>query len=494
MGKNIYYILFIPVTILILQTHIAESISMPLPTSQQFFEYVSVLQPDANPDPANAKPIGLGSVADGSGNTLNLKIGLPSLSPSVANSSTGACTLLAGRDFRQDMRNLVIAISQYAKAKSAGFVIIPQNGQELATSDGTDTGAPMVSYLNAIDGQGREDLFYGYDSDDTATLSSVTNLISSVLDIEKANGKKILVTDYCTTPANVSNSYTQNAAKGYISIAQVRGLDSIPGFPAPYSANGLTNINALASANNFLYLLNYSPTYSTRSDVLSAIQATNFDVVIMDAFFSDNTPFTAAEINSLKTKAGGGRRLIISYMSIGEAEDYRFYWQPSWVVGNPCWLNAENPHWAGNYKVHYWDPAWQSYIFGNSNAYLDQILGAGFDGAYLDIIDAFQYFENGGENNCAVSVSSSLVVHIPIVAYSGSNYWADLQYNSNDSTLTLTGAGTVSDVSFYSNCTASTLSSDFKLHIPALLLGNNSYWIDLQYGSSGFVITGGGPN
>lgn len=97
-------------------------------------------------------------------------------------------------------------------------------------------------------------------------------------------------------------------------------------------------------------------------------------------------------------------------------------------------------------------------------------------------------------NNCTATVSSSLVVHIPIVTYSGYNFWVDLQYNSNDSTLTFANYGAISDISPYSNCTASTLSSDFKLHIPDLLIGSNSYWLDLQYGSSGFVITGAGKN
>ena len=30
---------------------------------------------------------------------------------------------------------------------------------------------------------------------------------------------------------------------------------------------------------------------------------------------------------------------------------------------------------------------------GSPDAYLDRILAAGFDGVYLDIIDAFEYFE-----------------------------------------------------------------------------------------------------
>jgi cysteinyl-tRNA synthetase len=77
-------------------------------------------------------------------------------------------------------------------------------------------------------------------------------------------------------------------------------------------------------------------------------------------------------------------------MSIGEAEDYRYYWNPEWKTNQPSWLAEENPDWPGSYKVRYWDKYWQKIIYG----YLDKILTAGFDGVYLDIIDAFQYFEN----------------------------------------------------------------------------------------------------
>ncbi len=81
------------------------------------------------------------------------------------------------------------------------------------------------------------------------------------------------------------------------------------------------------------------------------------------------------------------------HMSIGEAEDYRFYWSSDCDDEKPEWIEAENPRWPGNYKVKYWNPNWQSIIFGSSDAYLDKILAGGFDGVYLDIIDAFDYFE-----------------------------------------------------------------------------------------------------
>ena len=92
---------------------------------------------------------------------------------------------------------------------------------------------------------------------------------------------------------------------------------------------------------------------------------------------------------ALTIKATGGTRLVIAYMSIGEAEDYRYYWQTAWQAESPAWLAAENPVWAGNYKVRYWDRDWQSIIYGNDDSYLRKILAAGFDGVYLDIIDAF---------------------------------------------------------------------------------------------------------
>jgi cysteinyl-tRNA synthetase len=80
-------------------------------------------------------------------------------------------------------------------------------------------------------------------------------------------------------------------------------------------------------------------------------------------------------------------------MSIGESEDYRYYWQASWNTAKPEWMNAENPDWPGNFKVKYWHTEWQSIIYGNDGSYLKKILDAGFDGVYLDIIDAFEFYE-----------------------------------------------------------------------------------------------------
>jgi cysteinyl-tRNA synthetase, unknown class len=98
--------------------------------------------------------------------------------------------------YKQMMREFVIGISQYAKSIKSSFVIIPQNGIELVTSDGETDGPPDSPYLNAIDGHGQEDLFFGYDNDDEATPVATTTYLRSYLDISKNAGNIILVTDY----------------------------------------------------------------------------------------------------------------------------------------------------------------------------------------------------------------------------------------------------------------------------------------------------------
>jgi cysteinyl-tRNA synthetase len=107
-----------------------------------------------------------------------------------------------------------------------------------------------------------------------------------------------------------------------------------------------------------------------------------------------DTLLRADDVATLKTKANGGNRLVIAYMSIGEAENYRYYWKSEWETNPPSWLAEENLYWLGNYKVRYWDKDWQNIIYGNDDSYLKKILDVGFDGVYLDIIDAFEYFEN----------------------------------------------------------------------------------------------------
>ncbi len=294
-------------------------------------------------------------------------------------------------DFRQEMRDFVIKIANTAHLSNPDFIIVPQNGQELITNTGEADGTLQTNYIQAIDGTGREDLFYGYTGDNIATPQQENLYMAGLLDKFEENGIEVLSTDYCSTTDNINDSYNKNFIKHYISFAATqRTLDVIPGSPAPYNEN-TGSVTTLNNAQNFLYLINPEG-FGSKTNFLAAVDATNFDIIIMDCFYNGQE-YQASEISDLKTKPGGGTRLVIAYMSIGEAEDYRFYWNTSWKTGNPFWLEKENPNWEGNYKVRYWEKDWQNIILSGNSSYLGKILSAGFDGVYLDIIDGFEYFE-----------------------------------------------------------------------------------------------------
>lgn len=296
-------------------------------------------------------------------------------------------------DFRGEMRSFVSEISDYAKGIKGSFAIIPQNGVELFTLDGEHEGEIAKDYLAKIDATGQEDLFYGYDEDDKATENEEMEWIKGFLDIGKAEGITIMVTDYCSTPSNMNDSYAKSQSAGFISFAaDSRDLDQIPSYPAAPFAENSNDITAIAQAKNFLYLINPSQ-FATKEAMITAIKATNYDAVLIDAFFNEAILGTS-DVEQLKVKANGASRIVICYMSIGEAENYRYYWKDEWDTNPPSWMAEENPDWEGNFKVRYWDSEWKNIIYGNQTAYLDLILACGFDGVYLDIIDAFEYFED----------------------------------------------------------------------------------------------------
>ena len=162
--------------------------------------------------------------------------------------------------------------------------------------------------------------------------------------------------------------------------------------PAPAASSS----PAWGQVNDFLYQLQYLD--------LKKVGATKFDLVITDYAENghENTQFTAQQIDALK-HSPGGPKLVLAYMSIGEAETYRWYWKKSWDAnldgkpdaGAPSWLGTSNPQWLDNYKVRFWDPRWQRLIYGTPDSYLDKVIATGYDGVYLDIIDAYWYWAHG---------------------------------------------------------------------------------------------------
>jgi cysteinyl-tRNA synthetase len=319
------------------------------------------------------------------------------LIPVIALMLLGGCGSVSGpegsqTDYRESMRELVRDISEYSRGIAPGFLIVPQNGQELLTENGEPDGVPCTSYVQAIQGQGREDLYFGYDADDVPTPAEETAWMEGFLDLAEQEGIQVLVTDYCSTQVYVDSSYSWSQARGYVSFAaDSRQLDRVPSYPPqPWNQN-TSSIFSLAQASNFLYLIDDGQ-FSSQAQFLNELSSTEYDLLILDLYCCGER-LAADQLAQLGQKPSGGERLVLCYVSIGEAEDYRWYWNPLWYSDPPAWLGPENPDWAGNFLVEYWEEGWRSIIFGSDSSYIDMAIEAGFDGVYLDKIDSFEDYE-----------------------------------------------------------------------------------------------------
>ena len=155
--------------------------------------------------------------------------------------------------------------------------------------------------------------------------------------------------------------------------------------------------HAESTPASFAYILQADSFAKTKTAVIAKLKGCGRDWIVLDATFAGDTPWEQTDLDTIRSGKAG--RKMVAYLSIGEAEDYRSYWQSDWVSNGkrtaaaPVWLGIENPEWKGNYQVKYWNAEWQKLMLPA----IDDAMARGFDGLYLDIVDGFQTYEQGAD-------------------------------------------------------------------------------------------------
>jgi cysteinyl-tRNA synthetase, unknown class len=144
--------------------------------------------------------------------------------------------------------------------------------------------------------------------------------------------------------------------------------------------------------------------YQLNGIKLDELQRSPFDMLIVDATtgLAAGRHFKREEVTQLKRKPDGSPRLVLSYLSVGEAEDYRpDYFSAEYMEEEaPDWLRKENPDWKGNRIIAFCHEGWQKTILGDENGRsvyntidpspLYRLIELGFDGIYLDRVDVYE--------------------------------------------------------------------------------------------------------
>lgn len=306
-------------------------------------------------------------------------------------------------DPREEMRRFVRSISVTARRLRRGFVVVTQGGLELLEKrDSFDAtrAVPASTYGRALDGVIVKSMFHRPPDPSRKTAEYRTDKkqtaeLTRLADLGKKRGLQIMVTDFAPTAQIAADSYRMIAERGYVPFT-VSGagytFNTIPAYPnRPFNENPNT-IQGIRQVRNFLYLLD-SSSYDRQEDFVMALNGTNFDALIVDVFHRGRVPFTKRNVNGMKFKKLGSRRLVLALMDIGRADSFRYYWKEGWREGSPQFVVSPVAGNPDKFIVRYWDKAWQKIIAGDVNSYLYGIFKQGFDGVVLDGVETYRFFE-----------------------------------------------------------------------------------------------------
>lgn len=302
-------------------------------------------------------------------------------------------------NYREYMRAMVEDLSIYAHGRNPKFVVVTEPGFDLTGWSRREfdleelkrdrnakispdaivpVGTPMRRYLQRIDGLLLNGQFCAPLRVPRADLAAMMK-----------QGVKMLSVDHCADAAQGSAALQAAVRMGvvaHIDLDENDVFDRVPTRrPSPENSG---NVEVLADARNMLMMLD-SRAYGSKEEWIAALAATNYDVVVTDAFYRGNLPLSKDAIHSLKFKQMGARRLVLARLSLGYAEDERYYWQRDWKIGAPSWIQARAPGKPGSYVVEFWNPAWKAII----GKYFAGIIDLGFDGVVLDGVEAYRRYE-----------------------------------------------------------------------------------------------------
>jgi len=116
-----------------------------------------------------------------------------------------------------------------------------------------------------------------------------------------------------------------------------------------------------------------------QNDRLDEIAASGYDLVVIDLARDGFTDyFTFEEIRNIQASG----KIVLAYFEIGTIEKYR----PEWTTIPKDLKLGPVADWPDERLVRYWDPRWWPVVQGR----IDRALAAGFDGAYLDMVVAYE--------------------------------------------------------------------------------------------------------
>ena len=310
-------------------------------------------------------------------------------------------------DYRMAMRDLVVALAQYGKSRNHDFQVLTHEGQYLLDKSLWEYHRDSYNRIRKKEGYVNDISFLSFDIPETDeeepfTIQRYVSLIDGI----------VINNHYC------GNTPLDSTIKEYdipiFSIEQCPDdtsldqaiLDSITDkiriypFIYPHKAfrkiyhqliinETADSITGAKDAQNISFLINDSDFLSIYH-MVNEIRNSNYDIIVISPVFQSNRPFSKEDVDAMKFKKNGGKRLILALYNLSEISNTDYLWQKKWNKKLPSWIAAPSYVTENAYIAKYWTPQWKKL----SAHYFKSIVDSGYDGVFLTGLENHSYFEH----------------------------------------------------------------------------------------------------
>jgi cysteinyl-tRNA synthetase, unknown class len=152
-------------------------------------------------------------------------------------------------------------------------------------------------------------------------------------------------------------------------------------------SNPKEKIKSLKDVKYWTYQINGD--YS--EEEIEKIVKSKYDMVVLEPTRTSKetadygTVGMVKKIKASKAHDGVSDKIVLAYVDIGEAEDWRCYWDDIKKTDDII-IGTDPDKWEGDYPVAYWKDKWRSIVV---NGLINEAVTDGFDGVYLDWVGGF---------------------------------------------------------------------------------------------------------
>lgn len=312
-------------------------------------------------------------------------------------------------NYRGEMRNNLLMMIDYARAKRPDFQIVAHEGQYLLDKSMWEHhlegyNAARQQEVNADDPafliNSRRVPLAEKPKKSTPPFRYLHSLDGIALNGMYCEGKQpgklvtenhlpIIAIDQCSTDEKLDQAI----------IASIKDKRPLYGFTDPDYAfvdivtqpvinESAKNIEKISDARNILMLTD-DRQYRSKEQLVRDLAKTSYDIIVMKPVFHRSKPFEADELRRLQFKRNGARRLLLAEMNVSEANPFDYYWNKSWKISQPAWLARPSFIDKNSVIVQYWAPQWQQIL----SRHFEGIVDSHFDGVFFTGLNNNEYFE-----------------------------------------------------------------------------------------------------